>query len=228
MNADTPRIDDQTDDFTDDLTETTATLVPETEVPVKPDAPEEAADAEQPEEAPAAEVAAADAPGDGPDAEPEPAEKPEPETPAEPEPTGPRFADLGLSDAVLAGLDRIGYEQPSPIQAAIIPAVLSGVDVIGQAQTGTGKTAAFALPILSKLTETNGRFDAPSAPSRWSSPPPASSRFRSPRPSRPTPRSCPASTSCPSTAGPTTPRSCGPSAAAFTSSSARPAACSTT
>ena len=97
------------------------------------------------------------------------AEAPQPETAAEPEPaeeepTGPRFADLGLSDAVLAGLERIGYEQPSPIQDAIIPAVLSGVDVIGQAQTGTGKTAAFALPILSKLQETNGRFDAPSAP----------------------------------------------------------------
>ena len=61
------------------------------------------------------------------------------------------FADLGLSEAVLKGLADVGYESPSPIQAATIPVLLSGVDILGQAQTGTGKTAAFALPILSKL-----------------------------------------------------------------------------
>jgi ATP-dependent RNA helicase DeaD len=61
------------------------------------------------------------------------------------------FADLGLSEAVLKGLADVGYESPSPIQAATIPVILSGVDILGQAQTGTGKTAAFALPILSKL-----------------------------------------------------------------------------
>jgi ATP-dependent RNA helicase DeaD len=61
------------------------------------------------------------------------------------------FADLGLSEAVLKGLADVGYESPSPIQAATIPVLLSGADILGQAQTGTGKTAAFALPILSKL-----------------------------------------------------------------------------
>ncbi|MDA7640979.1 DEAD/DEAH box helicase [Opitutaceae bacterium] len=61
------------------------------------------------------------------------------------------FNDLGLSDSVMKGLVEIGYESPSPIQAAIIPHVLEGRDVIGQAQTGTGKTAAFALPLLSKI-----------------------------------------------------------------------------
>ncbi len=63
----------------------------------------------------------------------------------------PSFAELGLDPAVLTALNAVGYESPSPIQAQIIPHVLAGVDVIGQAQTGTGKTAAFALPILSRL-----------------------------------------------------------------------------
>ncbi|KIJ02363.1 ATP-dependent RNA helicase [Xanthomonas phaseoli pv. phaseoli] len=59
------------------------------------------------------------------------------------------FADLGLSDAVMKAVTNVGYESPSPIQAATIPALLAGRDVLGQAQTGTGKTAAFALPVLS-------------------------------------------------------------------------------
>jgi ATP-dependent RNA helicase DeaD len=61
------------------------------------------------------------------------------------------FNDLSLSAPILAALSDVGYEQPSPIQAATIPHVLAGRDVVGQAQTGTGKTAAFALPLLSKL-----------------------------------------------------------------------------
>ncbi|MCC6173042.1 MAG: DEAD/DEAH box helicase, partial [Gammaproteobacteria bacterium] len=61
------------------------------------------------------------------------------------------FSDLGLPDAVLRAVKSIGYESASPIQAATIPALLEGADVLGQAQTGTGKTAAFALPILAKL-----------------------------------------------------------------------------
>jgi len=61
------------------------------------------------------------------------------------------FKDLGLSDALLKGLADVGYESPSPIQARTIPHILAGRDVLGQAQTGTGKTAAFALPLLSKL-----------------------------------------------------------------------------
>jgi ATP-dependent RNA helicase DeaD len=61
------------------------------------------------------------------------------------------FSKLGLADALLATLTEVGYETPSPIQAATIPPLLAGRDVLGQAQTGTGKTAAFALPILSRL-----------------------------------------------------------------------------
>ncbi|WP_165064169.1 DEAD/DEAH box helicase [Marisediminicola senii] len=61
------------------------------------------------------------------------------------------FAELGLSDLVLKALKDVGYETPSAIQAATIPPLLDGRDVVGLAQTGTGKTAAFALPILSRL-----------------------------------------------------------------------------
>ncbi|AFT67530.1 MAG: ATP-dependent RNA helicase DeaD [Cycloclasticus pugetii] len=61
------------------------------------------------------------------------------------------FADLALSTPVMDALKRIGYEQPSPIQAEAIPHLLDGHDLIGTAQTGTGKTAAFALPLLSKI-----------------------------------------------------------------------------
>jgi ATP-dependent RNA helicase DeaD len=68
----------------------------------------------------------------------------------EPEAT-PTFADLGLGTAVLKGLADVGYESPSRIQAATIPPLLAGDDLVGLAQTGTGKTAAFALPILDRL-----------------------------------------------------------------------------
>ena len=61
------------------------------------------------------------------------------------------FSDLGLDASVLKALKDVGYETPSAIQAATIPPLLAGRDVIGMAQTGTGKTAAFALPILSQL-----------------------------------------------------------------------------
>ncbi|WP_395648880.1 DEAD/DEAH box helicase [Thermomonas sp.] len=61
------------------------------------------------------------------------------------------FSDLGLPQSLLAALREVGYETPSPIQAATIPALLAGRDMIGQAQTGTGKTAAFALPALALL-----------------------------------------------------------------------------
>lgn len=61
------------------------------------------------------------------------------------------FTDLALSEPVLKAIQAVGYEVPSPIQAAAIPILLNGGDILGMAQTGTGKTAAFALPLLSKL-----------------------------------------------------------------------------
>ena len=61
------------------------------------------------------------------------------------------FSDLNLSAPLLKALNEVGYESPSPIQAATIPFLLDNQDVLGQAQTGTGKTAAFALPILSRI-----------------------------------------------------------------------------
>ncbi len=61
------------------------------------------------------------------------------------------FSDFSFSPAILKALDDAGYESPTPIQSSIIPHVLAGSDVVGQAQTGTGKTAAFALPLLSRL-----------------------------------------------------------------------------
>ena len=66
-------------------------------------------------------------------------------------PAAPRFGDLGLPEPLLAALSDVGYESPSPIQAATIPALLAGRDVLGTAQTGTGKTAAFGLPLLQHL-----------------------------------------------------------------------------
>ncbi|HEY3020697.1 MAG TPA: DEAD/DEAH box helicase, partial [Solirubrobacteraceae bacterium] len=61
------------------------------------------------------------------------------------------FADLGLSEATLAALRDVGYEAPSPIQEQAIPPLLEGRDVIGQAQTGSGKTAAFGLPMMEQV-----------------------------------------------------------------------------
>ena len=73
------------------------------------------------------------------------------------EPAGVRFADLGLAPEVMEAVVHEGFEQPTPIQDRAIPVVLSGRDMIGQAQTGTGKTAAFALPILSRLVSGHKR-----------------------------------------------------------------------
>lgn len=74
---------------------------------------------------------------------------------AEPETTNEaptlRFADLALPESLMKALAEVGYESPSPIQAATIPPLLDGRDVLGQAQTGTGKTAAFALPLLARI-----------------------------------------------------------------------------
>jgi len=66
------------------------------------------------------------------------------------------FRELGLNDQILADLAAMGYSTPTPIQAEAIPTVLAGKDMIGQAQTGTGKTAAFVLPLLQKLYQHEG------------------------------------------------------------------------
>ena len=68
-----------------------------------------------------------------------------------------KFSDLGLSELLLRALDEAGYETPTPIQAQAIPPVREGRDLLGIAQTGTGKTAAFALPLLHRLAATGGR-----------------------------------------------------------------------
>jgi ATP-dependent RNA helicase DeaD len=75
-------------------------------------------------------------------------------------PAAAGFAALALSPEVLRALADVGYEAPSPIQAATIPSLLDGRDVLGQAQTGTGKTAAFALPILSRIEMRAGKPQA--------------------------------------------------------------------
>src|SRR5258708_19080359 len=78
-------------------------------------------------------------------------------TSSEPDPTsaGLTFADLQIHPSVQQAVVDVGYEAPSAIQAATIPAMMAGSDVVGLAQTGTGKTAAFAIPILSKIDPAN-------------------------------------------------------------------------
>ncbi|MDE1155292.1 MAG: DEAD/DEAH box helicase [Acidobacteriaceae bacterium] len=75
-------------------------------------------------------------------------------------PAQPGFSALALDEKVMRALADVGYEIPSPIQAATIPPLLEGRDVIGQAQTGTGKTAAFALPVLSRIDARPGKPQA--------------------------------------------------------------------
>ena len=70
------------------------------------------------------------------------------------------FADLQIHPSVLQAVADVGYETPSAIQAATIPAMMAGSDVVGLAQTGTGKTAAFAIPILSKIDRTSRKTQA--------------------------------------------------------------------
>ena len=100
------------------------------------------------------------------ESDPEPAEAAEPELESDPDPEPAEAADpepertgfdaLGLAEPVQRALKDVGYETPSAIQAATIPVLLEGRDVVGLAQTGTGKTAAFALPILSRIEPGQG------------------------------------------------------------------------
>ena len=82
-----------------------------------------------------------------------------PVTDSSPEPRTTTFADLGLRPELLEAPTRLGYEEPTPIQAQAIGPLLEGHDVLGQAETGTGKTAAFALPLLQRIPA--GRTDTP-------------------------------------------------------------------
>lgn len=77
--------------------------------------------------------------------------------------TDSTFRSLELDDRLLRALDAIGYERPTPIQEQSIPALLSGRDLLGIAQTGTGKTAAFSLPLLQLLADTSSKPKSPSA-----------------------------------------------------------------
>ena len=70
------------------------------------------------------------------------------------------FGDIELSRKVLHAIADMGFEEPSPIQAGTIPMVLEGHDVVGQAQTGTGKTAAFGIPTVEKIVEANHEVQA--------------------------------------------------------------------
>jgi ATP-dependent RNA helicase DeaD len=121
--------------------------------PAGADAPVEADGSDAAARPAAAEAARLQAPTNEPTDEPtdEPAGAPtgalgEPAADAE-----PAFRDLGLPPALLAALDQVGYETPSPIQAQTIPHLLAGRDLLGRAPTGTGKTAAFTLPLLSRI-----------------------------------------------------------------------------
>ena len=62
-----------------------------------------------------------------------------------------RFNELNLSPEILRGVKEMGFEEASPIQCKAIPVAMEGFDIIGQAQTGTGKTAAFGIPVLEKV-----------------------------------------------------------------------------
>ena len=62
-----------------------------------------------------------------------------------------KFDELNIDERILRAVEDMGFEETSPIQTQAIPAVLEGIDVIGQAQTGTGKTAAYSIPMLQKI-----------------------------------------------------------------------------
>ena len=133
------------------------------------------------------------------------------------------FSDLELRPELLEALTALGYEEPTPIQSEAIPPLLAGRDLLGQAATGTGKTAAFALPILQRAAARPLAAPRP----RSCSCPRASSPCRSPRRCTATAAAL-ARACCRSTAARRSPASSGCSSAASTSSSPRRAARSTT
>ena len=136
------------------------------------------------------------------------------------------FAGLGLDDGFLETFASLGYEEPTPIQREAIPPLLAGRDLLAEAPTGTGKTAAFALPTLQRIRDRRGR--APARHRRSSSSPPASWRCRSPRRSQQVRRDRSVRACCPSMAASRSASSCAACDAAWTSSWRRPAGPSTT
>jgi superfamily II DNA/RNA helicase len=69
-----------------------------------------------------------------------------------------KFEEFNLSSSLLDGLSAMGYTQPTPVQEQAIPIILAGKDIVASAQTGTGKTAAFLLPILDKIAKEESDF----------------------------------------------------------------------
>ena len=137
------------------------------------------------------------------------------------------FAPLGLSAPLISTLTDLGYEEPTPVQRETIPLMLEGKDLLAQAATGTGKTAAFALPMI-ETTLRGGRADGGDGrPRAWCSCRRASSPCRSRRRSTSTAQR-PASASCRSTAARRWNSRSARSGAAATSWSPRPAARSIT
>ena len=76
------------------------------------------------------------------------------------------FAELGLSPEILKAIDKLGFEKPAPIQASAIPILMQGSDIVGQSQTGSGKTAAFAIPVIEKYFGRIPSRPAPDEPRR--------------------------------------------------------------
>ena len=134
-------------DATDEPVPAVAPPEPTSEAPAKPQANAAPADAGDKPAPKKVELKA-------PEPQPEPQPEPEPEKQS-------GFAALGLSPALLKALKEKGYETPTPVQAEVIPAILAERDVLGQAATGTGKTAAFALPLLDRLRIAATAPDAP-------------------------------------------------------------------
>ena len=69
-----------------------------------------------------------------------------------------KFIELQIKEEIVKALEEMGFNEMMPIQERVIPLILDGCDVIGQAQTGTGKTAAFGIPLIEKSTRKNGKF----------------------------------------------------------------------
>jgi superfamily II DNA/RNA helicase len=113
------------------------------------------------EAAPAPALAAEEPLPEADDADDAESEEPYPEEPDEPEPARTIFADLGLSEPILRAVAEAGYLHPTPIQEQAIPVVLMGRDVLGCAQTGTGKTASFVLPMLDILAGSRAKMRMP-------------------------------------------------------------------